>query len=75
MMGDVIEANIVTSLPIPVERILAKASDADLEMVVVIGWDKEGEPYFASSVSGGPEVLWLLELTKNRLFKITSDDA
>lgn len=72
-MGDVIEANIVTSLPIPVERILAKASDAELKTVVVIGWDKDGEPYFASSVADGPEVLWLLELTKRRLFEVTSE--
>lgn len=70
-MGDVIEANIVTSLPIPVERILTKASDAELQTVVVIGWDKEGKPYFASSVADGPEVLWLLELTKRRLFEVT----
>lgn len=67
-MGDVIEAPIVTRLPIPVERILRKAGEADLLSAVVIGWGGDGEFYFSSSDPSGPEALWLLELAKARLF-------
>lgn len=71
-MGDVIDAHIVTSLDIPVERILARAAEANLKTVVVIGWDQDGDPYFAASIADGPEVLWLLELTKQRLFEVAA---
>jgi len=65
--AEIIELDIVTSLDIPVERILRKASEAGLESVVVIGWDEDGDLYFASSVASGPEVVWLLEKTKANL--------
>lgn len=68
--SNVVELGVVTSLPIPVGRILDKAIAADLQSVIVIGWQQDGEPYFASSESDGPEALWLLELTKRRLFEI-----
>ena len=67
MSAEIIELDIVTSLDIPVERILRKASEAGLESVVVIGWDEDGDLYFASSVASGPEVVWLLEKTKANL--------
>lgn len=74
-MGGVVDLDVVTSLDIPVERILRRATEADLDTAIVIGWDKEGELYFATSVSSGPEVLWLLEKTKANLLVAGEDDA
>lgn len=44
-----------------------KAAIGELESVLVIGWDKEGELYTASSKSDGGDILWLLEKCKQRL--------
>lgn len=72
--GKVVEWNGITRLDLPVERILGKALEADLDSAVVIGWGKDGELYFASSYAGGPEVLWLLETAKRDLLAITPED-
>jgi len=70
-MGDVVEmAGLVTVLDIPPTRILAKAAAAKLESVVVIGFDKEGDFYFASSKADGSDVLWLIELAKKKLLEL-----
>jgi hypothetical protein len=66
-MGDVINLSVETSLDIPVDRILSAALEADLETSVVIGWDQDGNMYFASSSGYGPDVLWLLEKAKASL--------
>jgi hypothetical protein len=68
-MGEVIEASFVTRLDIPAERILRKAQDADLSTAVVIGWDADGDFYFASTAADGGDVLWLLELAKKKLLE------
>lgn len=69
-MGEVVEPSFITTLDIPVERILRKAQDAGLTTVVVMGWDAEGDLYFASSVSDGGEVLWLMEKCKKDLLAV-----
>lgn len=69
-MGEVIEAGIVTRLDIPVDRVLQKALDADLDAVAVVGWDKSGKLYFAGSYAAGPETLWLLALAQRELLAI-----
>jgi hypothetical protein len=38
-----------------------------LECVVVLGYDADGEEYFASSIADGADVLWLLERLKRKL--------
>jgi hypothetical protein len=73
VMGDVVELDVVTSLDLPPERILNKALEKDLAGVIVVGTDKDGEFYFASSYAAGPEVLWLLEGAKMKLLKIGFD--
>lgn len=72
-MGDVVSFGGVTSLDldpdVPLEQAVGKLEDS-----IVIGWEKEkdGENrfYFASSKANGPEVLWLLELAKQRLLDV-----
>jgi hypothetical protein len=71
-MGEVIEPSFITKLDIPVERILRKAQEAGLTTVVVMGWDADGDTYFASSVADGGEVLWLMEMCKKDLLAIGS---
>jgi len=56
----------ITRLDMPPEKVLHAALDADMEGVVVIGW-QEGEFYAASSIADGGEVLWLLEKLKQHL--------
>lgn len=64
-----------TCLDLPVERILNKALNKDLDEVVVIGYTKEGEFYFASSKANGHEVLWLLQGAEYKLIKIGFDNG
>ena len=67
-MTNVILFNGITKLDLPPDRVLEKAA-RDCEIAVVIGWDKEGQFYFASSVADGGEVLWLIEQAKKRLLE------
>lgn len=72
-MGEVVEANFVTRLNVPAERVIRQAAEADLEHVVVLGWQKDGDFYFAGSQAGGPETLWLLEWAKRRLLEVVEE--
>jgi hypothetical protein len=61
----------ITRHDIPVERILEAAGGAGLRVAVVIGYDAEGDEYFAASVADDADVVWLLERAKHKL--ITGD--
>ncbi len=67
---NVVALDVVTSLDLPADRILDGARDADLGGVVILGWDRDGEEYFASSIADGADVLWLLERLKLELLTI-----
>lgn len=69
MSAEIIELDVDTVLDLPAERVLRKATEQDLEAVVVIGWTKEGDLYFDSSYANGPEALWLIELAKHNLMR------
>lgn len=68
-MSNVVEWRGVTRLDHPVERIIERAANADLSEVVVLGFDGDGDFFFASSKANGPDVLWLLEMAKIKLMK------
>lgn len=68
-MGNVIPLGGVTRLDLPVDRVLEGAK-GKLDGIVILGWDKEGYRYFASSYADGGEVLWLLEQCKLELLKV-----
>lgn len=70
MTAEVVNFTGITSLDLPPDRVLESALAAKLDAVVLIGWDKDGEFYFASSYANGPETLWLLEGAKAKLIKI-----
>jgi len=67
--GELVYFNGVTRLNLPVNRILDNAP-RDMDVAVVIGWDADGDFYFASSVADGADVLWLLEKAKKKLLEI-----
>lgn len=69
-MTKVVEFTGVTRLDISPDRVL-DAARGELESVVLCGYDKDGNEYFASSVADGGAALWMLERAKQALL---SDD-
>lgn len=66
-MGEVVELDVQTTLAVPSERLLQKAIDGAVTNVVIIGYDPEGELWFASSDADCRAVLWLMERAKKLL--------
>ena len=65
-MGKIIPLRGVTKLDLPADRIL-EAAKGKLEGVVLIGFDKDGVCYAASSYADGGTVMWLLEMCKQKM--------
>ena len=59
----------ITKLDMPPDRILEDAKGR-LDSVVVIGYDTDGDEFFASSIADGADTLWLLERLKMKLLRI-----
>lgn len=68
--GNVVGTGAPSRLDLPPKRVLAAAERAELNEVVVIGFDADGEFYFASSQADGGDVLWLLEMAKKKLLEV-----
>lgn len=64
----------VTPLDFDADVMLDAAKKADLESVVIVGYTKEGAEFFSSSISSGPEVLWMLERARMELLRVADDD-
>lgn len=71
MSDNVVVLPVLTTLDIPAERVLQGAILAGLESVVVVGVDKDGNEYAASS-HGAAEAVWMMERAKLNLLR--SDD-
>lgn len=65
-MADVLPFTGVTRLDVDPDTII-KAAMGEMESVVIIGYDKDKEEYFASSIADGGTILWLLERLKLQL--------
>lgn len=72
-MGNVVNFTGITKLDLPPDRILEQAK-GELEGVVIIGYDKDGKEYFASSYADGGTVLWLMERCKTKLLDVVEQD-
>ena len=75
-MNNIIEfpnKQVITDQRVPVKNILLGADKAKLKETIVIGWDEEGEFYFASSEADGANCLWLLEKAKMELLNISTE--
>lgn len=75
MTDNVTNLNQITKLDIPAERVLQAALDAELTDVVIIGYDLDGNEYFASSMADGGNALWLLERAKLELLRTVDYEA
>lgn len=71
-MGKVITFTGITKLDLPPDRILDGAA-GKLDGVLILGWDKDGNEYFASSYADGGTNLWLLERCKLRLLNVGTE--
>lgn len=72
---NVVVLDMVTRIDIPAERVLNGALKANLESAFVLGYERDGELYTASSVAAGPELLWMLKLAEKRLLAIGDGDV
>ncbi len=72
-MSNIIPFNGITRLDLDPDRVLENTK-GKLEGVILIGYDKQGEEYFASSYADGGDVLWLLERMKLRLLNVESSE-
>jgi hypothetical protein len=68
-VGKVVTFTGITKLDLPADRILENAI-GELDGVVILGYQKDGEEFFASSYADGGDVLWLLERCKKQLLEI-----
>lgn len=73
MTDKVIPIGGVTYLDHPADQILEN-NKGSLESVVILGYDKEGEEVFASSLADGGEVLWLIERMKAKLLAVPESE-
>jgi hypothetical protein len=60
----------VTLRDLPAEQVIEGAAEQGLKSVVVLGYDADGDEYFASSIADGADVLWLMERLKQRLLGV-----
>lgn len=72
-MGEVVELNVITTLPIDPKRILAKACDVSFDRVMIIGVTADGDEYFASSEADGGTCLWDMERARHAFMRIADD--
>jgi hypothetical protein len=68
MPAKIIPIGGVTRLDLEADQILESAK-GQLEGVVLLGFDKDGDLYAASSYADGGTVLWLMEAAKNLMME------
>jgi len=70
MTAEILHFNGITRHDIPAERVLQSALESEVDKVVIIGYDKDGEEFMASSIADGGTVLWLMERLKKKLLEM-----
>lgn len=71
-MSNVVRFTGITTLDLDADHVLESAL-GKLDGVVVVGFDKDGREYFASSYSDGGDVLWLFERAKKKLLEMPDE--
>jgi hypothetical protein len=71
--SNVVDLPVITKLNLDPERVLA-AAQGKLESVVIVGYTKDGDEYFASSIADGADVVWMLERAKIKLLSVREDE-
>lgn len=72
-MGDITRIYDQSHLDTPVETVLQNAIDTGLTEVVVVGFDKNEQTFFASSKADGGDVLWHLARAQHQLMTIADE--
>jgi hypothetical protein len=72
-MTKIIPLNNITKLDLPVDRILETAK-GELEGVIIMGYTKDGDEYFASSYADGGTVNWLIDRFKAKLLAVPESE-
>lgn len=67
---DNVLGGIVTRLDSEANFIIASALEQNLEEVLIIGMDKDGEEYFAGNISDGGAAVWHLMRAAHKLMVI-----
>ena len=67
-MNNIIVGNFQTTADIDPDEV-AKAAVGELDVIVLIGVDKSGEDYYASSIGSIADILYLLERYKKSLLE------
>lgn len=68
-MSEIINLPVISRLDTPSDRLL-EAAIGKVDDVLILGYDKDGELYFASSKADGGACLWLMELAKKQLLDV-----
>jgi hypothetical protein len=71
-MSEIKDFNGITRLDTDPDRVL-EAAIGKVTEVVICGFGKDGNQFFASSVADGGQALWHLERAKWALMKITDE--
>ena len=70
---NVVYLDVETRLDLPADRVLEQAL-GKMDHVVIVGYDTEGNEYFASSKADAAEVIFHLERAKYKLLRIIDGD-
>lgn len=70
---NVVHLPVITTLPLDPNRVLRRAWERGLTEVVVVGYTKDGEEFFSSSIGDGGDVIWHLERAKLKLLKMADE--
>jgi hypothetical protein len=70
MTGEVIQFRGVTRLDLDPDQVL-EATKGELKNMVIIGWDKNDDFWFSSTMADGGDVMWLIN---KALYKLASGD-
>jgi len=73
-MGDVTEFRGTTRLDIPANRVLDNAP-RDMDTVIIVGFDADGDFYFASNKADGADVMWLLQVAARKLLIVADNQG
>lgn len=72
-MADIVQFDGVTYLDLDPNVVLEAAID-QLESCVIVGYDKDGNEYFASSIASGAEANWIMDRCKRHLLDTVDED-
>lgn len=71
-MGEIVSFRGVTSLDLDPDQVL-EANKGKFKHLILLGYDHDDDFTVSSTIADGGDAVWMLELAKIKLFKITGD--